>query len=154
MIKKALLLIFIMVLTGNVVASSPKSTVLIFLSFSMNDESIQGWMREASKINAPVIIRGLVDNSFKATVAKIASLKIKTGLQVDPILFKKFDINQVPAVVVVDTAKCLPMQSCQQVFDVIYGNVHLSYALKKIVEQNDDLSPIANDALKNLEQAR
>jgi conjugal transfer pilus assembly protein TrbC len=98
--------------------------IIIFVSFSMPKESIKGWITQAKKVGAAVYIRGLVNNSFKDT-AKIISGLVQDqsgGLLIDPTLFKKHSITQVPAVVVVN----------RESFDVIYGDVTLDYALEKI----------------------
>ena len=44
--------------------------VLIFISFSMPEESLKQWIAQAQRIHAPLIIRGLINNSFTETQAK------------------------------------------------------------------------------------
>jgi type-F conjugative transfer system pilin assembly protein TrbC len=119
-----------------------KSNIIIFASFSMPPRSVKGWMQEGSKAQTPVIIRGLINNSFKATIEKMAELAADNqgGVQLDPTLFQRYQITQVPAVVVTNNDD----------FDVIYGDVKLSYALQKIADQNDSVSPIAKNALEKL----
>ncbi|HZW61156.1 MAG TPA: type-F conjugative transfer system pilin assembly protein TrbC [Candidatus Babeliales bacterium] len=131
-----------------------ESNVLVFVSFSMPQTSIKGWMNEAEKIHAPVVIRGLVNNSFKATIQKMTELASDNhgGVQLDPTLFKTFNIKQVPAVVVTNNANCLPNQTCTNTYDVVYGDVHLDYALEKIARQNDELSSIAQTALATIRE--
>lgn len=133
--------------------SRHSSQVIVFISFSMPDASVKQWMRQAEKIHAPVVIRGLINNSFKTTIQKMAELTKDNhgGVQIDPTLFRRFQINQLPAVVVLDEGDCLPGQSCFANYDVIYGDVTLDYALKKITDQHDALSPIAMLASKLLE---
>ncbi len=133
---------------------TPKSNVLVFVSFSMPKESVKGWMREAEKIHAPVVIRGLVNNSFKATMQKMTELARDNhgGVQLDPTLFKLFNIKQVPAVVVTNYTPCLANRTCVNTYDVVYGDVHLDYALKKIADQNDEVSSIAQTALATLRE--
>ena len=108
------------------------SSVMVFVSFSMPKESLKAWMHEAQKIHAPIILRGLINNSFKDTQKAIFDL-IKEdhslgGMQIDPLSFKKFNISKVPAVVLTRDRE----------FDVIYGNVTFDYALKKLHEANHD----------------
>jgi conjugal transfer pilus assembly protein TrbC len=131
-----------------------ESNILVFVSFSMPQTSIKGWMNEAEKIHAPVVIRGLVNNSFKATIQKMTELASDNhgGVQLDPTLFKTFNIKQVPAVVVTNNVHCLPNQTCTNTYDVVYGDVHLDYALEKIARQNDELSSIAKTALATLRE--
>jgi type-F conjugative transfer system pilin assembly protein TrbC len=98
--------------------------ILVFISFSMPKESIRGWISQTRKANAAIYIRGLVNNSFKDTIISVKKLVEDQpgGLLIDPTLFKKYSITQVPAVVV----------TSENDFDVVYGDVTLDYALKKI----------------------
>lgn len=133
-----------------------QSHILIFVSFSMPEKSLKTWMRDANTIHAPVIIRGLINNSFKETTAAIYKL-VKDesgGMQIDPILFERFQIKKVPAVVVTQSVNCLANQSCLENYDVFYGDVGLEYALKRIAQQKDDLSPIAENALQGLKEVQ
>ena len=153
-----IMVISVFVIVQSVCLAAPsenQANVLIFVSFSMPKESLKGWMREAEKIHAPVVIRGLVNNSFKATIQKMTELAQDNhgGVQLDPTLFQRFQINQVPAVVVMSSSGCLPNQTCREEYDVIYGDVHLSYALKRIADQNDNVSKVANTALATLRES-
>lgn len=132
---------------------APSSSVIIFVSFSMPKESLRGWIKEAEKIKAPIVIRGLVNNSFAETTKTVMSIlpENRGGVQLDPTLFKRFHIDKVPAVVVIDPA-CLSKESCNA-YDVIYGNVPLSYALTKIIQQKNQLSPYAKVALQKLNES-
>jgi conjugal transfer pilus assembly protein TrbC len=133
--------------------NAPRSSVLVFASFSMPEESLRGFLKEAEKIKAPVIIRGLIHNSFSDTTQALLSLMPdkRGGLQVDPTLFQRFHIKTVPAVVVLDES-CLADAHCQT-FDVVYGNVTLSYALEEMAKQQDAISTHAQAALKKLKGA-
>ncbi len=128
--------------------SMQPAPIIIFVSFSMPQTSLKLMMHQAEIIHAPVIIRGLVNNSFKATIQKMAELTKDNhgGVQIDPTLFRRFQINKVPAVVVWNENECAPSQSCLENYDVIYGDVTLDFALKKIAAENDALSEIATRA--------
>ena len=80
----------------------PKTKLLVFVSFSMPTQSLKQWLSQTQKAGGTLIIRGLVNHTFKETVKRISEiLDNKTGgLQLDPTLFKKYGIHQVPAVVV------------------------------------------------------
>jgi type-F conjugative transfer system pilin assembly protein TrbC len=133
-------------------SSSFASNIIIFVSFSMPKESIKQWIKEGQEINAPVVIRGLINNSFKETINVLYQLNKEStgGVQLDPTLFKKYQIDKVPAVLVTDTEHCLSNQTCKKHDDVVYGDVTLFYALKKIAMQDDEVSSFANEALKKL----
>lgn len=133
--------------------AAPQSNILIFVSFSMPKESLRQWLLQADLIKAPVLIRGLVHHSFRETTKAVMEIVSREhgGVLLDPLLFRKFNIEKVPAVVVTDT-KCLKeeVQKKCETFDVIYGNVTLEYALKEIARQEDALSLYARSALKQL----
>jgi len=127
------------------VAKDDNDSVMVFVSFSMPDASIQQWLDAAHRYHASVLIRGLVNNSFRNTTAKVLSLvkdtegqKAKTGVSLDPVAFQKYNINRVPAVVVTHG----------DAFDVIYGEVSLRFALNKIADRDDSVSFVARHALQ------
>lgn len=130
--------------------------IIIFVSFSMPDESIKGWMREAKIIDAPVVVRGFINNSFKDTINKIGVLTRDNqgGVQIDPTLFQRFQVEKVPAVVVVKEPNCLPGMSCVLGYDIVYGDVTLFYALNKIADEDDSVSAIAKRSLARFNGAK
>ena len=133
-------------------ANDRDAHVLIFASFSMPKESLKALSNQANQVGAPVIIRGLVNNSFKETVKKLTEFNLlQTGIQIDPLLFKRFGIQKVPAVVVTNNIACPPNQTCLAQFDVLYGNIPLSYALKVIANKNDPVSHFAVEALQKMQ---
>lgn len=115
-----------------------KQSVMVFVSLSMPRQSLIAVLHDANKIKASVIMRGLVHNSFKETVQEIANLVKEAGsggIAFDPLAFKKFDIEAVPAVVVINPEHpCLTQQHCdrQRDYDVMSGNIPLSAALREI----------------------
>lgn len=150
---RSMVLLFFSTLVLSVqMAYAGTGKIYIFISFSMPKESIKEWMDESQKAGASLVIRGLVNNSFKETIQKMSEFTQgnKGGLQLDPNLFKRFHIEKVPAVVVADTEICPPTITCQEQYDVIYGNVTLAYALKKIVIRQDAVSSIAKSGLSRL----
>lgn len=153
MLSRILLFLLVGMVTPVFAEETPH--VLVFVSFSMPKESLKAWIHDANIIHAPVVIRGLVNHSFKDTIAAVNTLTKEgvSGVQIDPTLFEQFEIKQVPAVVVVSPPKCVPNLSCREDYDVQYGDAGLSYALKQIARQDDPLSPFAEDALYLLKKA-
>src|SRR6516162_4759749 len=151
---QSMLMLLVFSFSINALGNTQKSysPILIFVSFSMSDASLKAWMRQAEIIQAPVIIRGLINNSFKDTIKKMATLTRDNqgGVEIDPTLFRRFKIKYVPAVVVWKKVNGSSLQSLVDTYDVIYGNVMLSYALQKIADQHDDVSDIAQKALAML----
>lgn len=123
------------------VPPSPRPAVFVLVSFSMPKASLDGWLREAQALGAEVAVRGLVDGSFSKTLACVRALSQRTGagLAIDPVAFRDFGIKAVPAVVVaVPQPPCLPHRPCAPpIFSVVYGDVHLQYALTRLAQGGD-----------------
>jgi type-F conjugative transfer system pilin assembly protein TrbC len=98
-----------------------RNKYLIFVSFSMPKESLQSLYLDAEQHNAVLVIRGLKDGSFKKTTEELRSLKI--AVQIDPKLFKDYQVTKVPTFVAV-----LGNQ-----FNAITGNVAFGYAKSKLL---------------------
>jgi len=139
-------------------ATKKMSSILIFVSFSMPTQSLEAYLRDAKKIQASVVIRGLVDNSFQKTYRRIADL-VKTsggGVELNPIWFKRFDIQVAPAVVIVpEGSPCYKNDICKKGtdFDVMTGDITLSSALKMIRDRGHLTSEIVQAALGKLQGA-
>ena len=120
------------------------SEVLIFVSFSMPINSLKAWSTQAKKIHAPLVIRGLVNDSFLDTQKSVKKMigDQQGGIMIDPRLFKQYQITQVPAVVILhkNNNPCLRNQSCwgQENFDVVFGDIGLESALQMIVNRGDN----------------
>jgi len=146
--------------SGNINAESKHMpSILIFVSFSMPEQSLLAILRDAKKIHASVVIRGLIDNSFQKTFQRMAML-VKTsggdGVELNPVWFRRFSIKTVPAVVVVpEGSTCFENESCNsnKSFDVMTGDITVSAALKMIRDSGESGSEIAGEALTKLQDS-
>lgn len=108
---------------------------IVFVSFSMPEDDIRNLINEMHKVKGGVVIRGLIDDDFKKTTAKIAALKTKdnAGVLIDPTLFQLFDIKQVPTYVIPMQAiePCVEKnKSCKQPKHIkVTGAVSFKYVL-------------------------
>lgn len=132
-------------------------SILIFVSFSMPEQSLEAYLRDAKKIHASVVIRGLINNSFQETFQRMALL-IKSsggnGVELNPLWFRRFGIKDVPAVVIVPQGSaCYKNETCakDRDYDVMTGNITLSAALKMIRDKGELTSGIAQAALIKLQ---
>jgi conjugal transfer pilus assembly protein TrbC len=137
------------------VAEPDPSGLLVFVSFSMSEQSLKAWTRQAKKAGGTLVLRGLVENSLKKTLERVQQVLGSDNLYVlniDPVAFKTFAITAVPAVVVTEAQQGITPEQSSEVpnFDVIYGDVGLSYALKKIAEDGEQ-SALARAYLEKLE---
>ena len=134
-------------------SSTVSGNVLIFISFSMPMESLKAWSEQAQKIHAPLIIRGLLNDSFADTQKAVRQMTVNShgGVIIDPRLFQIDQITQVPAVVVRRKTPntCLPNQSCWQPEDdgIVMGDVGLESALKSIAQEDNRVADIAQKKL-------
>jgi len=131
---------------------------LIMISFSMPDDSIKGLFREAQRIGARVILRGMVDGSMQATASHLMALmgvdpqadeqEIKRqaaeatqpAIAIDPTLFRRFDVNRVPTFVVplAAPAPCSDQSCPTPPYLKVAGDVSLAYALRAIESRSTD----------------
>jgi type-F conjugative transfer system pilin assembly protein TrbC len=104
---------------------SPAKNTFIFVSFSMPLQSLKQWLSQAQPYGAMLVLRGLVHQSFRETATHVAEVLDgkKGGLQINPELFKKFQITQVPAVVQVHE---------DESYDIVYGDIGLPNAIEQL----------------------
>lgn len=132
--------------------------VFIFISSSMPQTSLIQWFNQAEKIHASLIIRGFVNNSLPQTKKWVEQLTAqnnkKGGVEIDPRMFDRYHIEEVPAVVVTNNASyCPPTMSCMPPgFDVVYGNVSLPSALRSIAERGTTNNLVAKQKLIQFEE--
>jgi conjugal transfer pilus assembly protein TrbC len=117
--------------------NTKKPLAILFISFSMPKKSIVAIIKDAKKIGASVVIRGLIHNSFKETFLLMAAIVKEAGgggVELNPPLFKKYNIKEVPSLVLLpDAQTCSQDKVCpENNFDVVYGDIPLLDGLKVI----------------------
>jgi len=113
--------------------------VYVAVSLSMPPEALRELARDAHRAGARVVIRGLVDGSFKATMLRVRQVfddRSAGGVAIDPQVFKAFDVTAVPTVIAArsrvepcGTLGCIP---AAPPFDKVSGNISLDAALKAL----------------------
>lgn len=127
---------------------------ILFVSFSMPESLLLGLADQAAQFNIPVVIKGLVNNDFKQTVATFSRLSHEAqkqqlnfkGVSVDPVWFTQFNITAVPALVV--SYRPSASVRANQPFDVVYGNTQLKKGLEIIAERGENASLVAKKILE------
>jgi conjugal transfer pilus assembly protein TrbC len=102
----------------------------VFVSFSMPKQLLIETLQESSQLNVSAVLNGLCQNSMPETAKRVMALTEAVPnmqLLIDPTLFERFSIHQVPAIVV-GKGHC---------FDVIYGNLTLREALTRIRDKGE-----------------
>lgn len=90
----------------------------VFVSYSMGDEALKSYYREAQQYGYTLVMRGLLADSFQQTQRKAQGLKIT--YDINPPLFDEYNVKQVPVIVSGDQK--------------ITGHVTLKYALSQFKE--------------------
>jgi conjugal transfer pilus assembly protein TrbC len=101
------------------------TTLSVFVSFSMPTKLLEETLLESARLKIPAYLNGLYHDSMPETAGKIMQLSQHIphlNLQIDPTAFERYDIKQVPALVVEHNKR----------FDVIYGNLTLEEGLARI----------------------
>lgn len=130
--------------------------LMIFVSSSMPASVLKQFSLDAKKAGGVLVMRGLINNSFKETVRFIKGINDKgTRAIIDPNAFRLFDVKQVPEiVVVVDNNNCQSGR-CDHtpLFDKMLGQVTLEYALDEISKRGEFTQKEAARFLNSLRSA-
>ncbi len=118
--------------------------VLIFTSLSVPATSWRQWARDAVQTGAPLVLRGVASEGLRRTAADIRARlgNHEAGIAIDPRLFRLFDIERVPAVVVVPGGvPTCESRGCSDDLppphDVIAGNIGLIAAMEAIASEGE-----------------
>ena len=139
-----------------------EAALFVMVSFSMPPQSIERLAAQANKAGATLVLRGMVDDSLTKTAAVVEGfLKRHPGaqFQIDPTVFKRFAVDQVPTFVLSSQTsesgacagkECNPSNS----FVSVSGDVTLDYALEYLAKQrNERFSQLAERRLKRVRGA-
>lgn len=130
-----------------------------FVSLGMPVELLRQTMKQASVLNIPVVVRGVLNNDFKETARVLNEViqpqqvdqpGIKAGISINPKLFREFGITKVPALVIVGKPSQCGSADCALDYDVVYGNIPLAQSLKIIAEKGDAGRAVAQNYLRKL----
>ena len=121
-------------------ANTPE--ILLFTSLSVPAASWRQWARDAARIGAPLVMRGVAEGSLRATVKRIGDRLggAEAGVAIDPHLFRLFGVTRVPAVIVVPGGvPACRSRGCSDdpapPHDRVTGNIGLAAALEAIAAE-------------------
>ena len=131
--------------------------ILLFTSLSVPAASWRQWARDAARIGAPLVMRGVSERGLRATVKRIGERLggAEAGVAIDPRLFRLFGIERVPAVVVVPGG-VPPCRSpgCSDdpapPHDRVTGNIGLAAAFETIAVEGSAARDVARRHLQRL----
>ena len=135
----------------------PSAEVLLFTSLAVPAASWRAAARDAARIGAPLVLRGVAGRSLPTTARQIRTRlgDAKVGVAIDPRLFHLFGIARVPAVVVVPggVPPCRSRGCADDApppFDRVSGNLSLAAALEAIAAEGSKGRAIAQRHLATL----
>ncbi|MEJ2404149.1 MAG: type-F conjugative transfer system pilin assembly protein TrbC [Candidatus Thiodiazotropha sp.] len=133
--------------------------LLIFISASVPRESLRKLAQQAACVNAPLILRGVVDGDLPATAKFMRDIlgdeEPRARAMIDPTLFDRFGVKQVPAVVLVPGGACVAgVRACPKGTPAhvhVAGDVTLDYALDHIARTHPESRTLTNSLHARLE---
>ncbi|MBP7046895.1 type-F conjugative transfer system pilin assembly protein TrbC [Thauera sp.] len=131
--------------------------LLIFISLSMPQPTLQRLIDQAARAQASIVLRGFANGSLRTTVAQVQRLigDRQVAVQIDPQAFDRYAVNRVPAFVLVrDGARpvacaggsCAPAEGYLRTS----GDVSLDYALEYMRRWAPGFGPAADTFLKRI----
>ncbi|MCY3703630.1 MAG: type-F conjugative transfer system pilin assembly protein TrbC [Rhodospirillales bacterium] len=118
--------------------------VLLFTSLAVPAASWRSAARDAGRIGAPLVLRGVAAGSLAGTARQVRARlgDANAGVAIDPRLFRLFGIARVPAVVVVPggVPPCRSRGCADDApppFDRVSGNLSLAAALEAVAAEGD-----------------
>lgn len=135
-----------------------ETRAILFASFSMPETSLRQMMREATAYGVTIVFRGFVNNSVFDTREKLEQVfgddDEAEAFAIDPTLFRRFDIQAVPALVVLgETLDVCETPLCADdiapVHDRLSGNIPLEAALSIIAAGRGDAEQTARALLEH-----
>ena len=131
--------------------------ILVFVSLSKPEATLQRLVDQAARAKASVVIRGLVNGSIRDTASQVQGLigQRQVAVQIDPQAFDRYAIDRVPCFVLVRdgtrpaacaTGLCVPSDG----FVRATGDVSLGYALEHMQRAAPRFAKDANGFLKRL----
>ncbi len=135
--------------------------ILVFTSLSVPAASWRQWARDAARIGAPLVLRGVAQSSLRATVGRIGDRLggHDAGVAIDPRLFRLFGVTRVPAVIVVPGG-VPPCRSrgcsgdAAPAHDVVTGNIGFAAALEAVATEGGAGREVARRHLELLRGER
>lgn len=121
--------------------------LLIFVSFSLPDAVLSALIDQAARTGAVLVMRGLHNNSIKQTLPRVRAAlgSRKVAWQIDPRLFRAFEVRAVPSFVLTAphalAASCT-RDACERParWASVAGNVSLRAALEQIAQGAPELA--------------
>lgn len=114
-----------------------RNGVFYLVSWSIPEPELKGYLREAYKLGATVVFRGLIEDNFHKTVDRTKALAVELNKEaphttIDPVIFRQFGVKTVPALVVANEQQAL----------IVEGAAPLAHLLTLMVRENGELKSL------------
>lgn len=130
--------------------------LIIFVSTTIPEKTLILLGEQARKVGARMVMRGLIHplstpKAFEKTVTALAPVA-KTGvnIQIDPAIFKQYNITAVPSFAIGTRSESCESDKCAINDDVLSGDVSLDYALEAWVKKGGKNGNLARQYLAKL----
>lgn len=142
---------------ANNATKSTGNDLVVFVSFSMPDEMLTSYSVQAKEAGATIVLRGMVDNSVTQTQLRAIPLnKPLASWDINPGLFRKFNIQRVPAIILADSKESQIIEDgCAKpsAYLQVEGDVSIRQALLLMRQRGDgSLAKVAAEKLEKLER--
>ncbi|MDH5651260.1 MAG: type-F conjugative transfer system pilin assembly protein TrbC [Gammaproteobacteria bacterium] len=138
-----------------------ESQLYIFVSFSMPELTLLRLLEQSQHLNAPLVLRGLVNNDMSQTRLKINQLlgadqqghtTISGGFTIDPTLYERFGVVVVPTFVLTEGSvrPCNQTDCPTPTFVRLAGDITMEYALESMGKSRPSIRPITDTLLTEL----
>jgi len=141
-------------------SSNTDSALKIFVTLAMPEASLKLLAAQAAKADATLVIRGLKNDSMRATLAAVQKIigERQVAWQIDPPAFTRFQIRSAPAFVLVapdavyatDNSACKNGCERPDAFISVAGDVSVGYALAFMARVRPAYANVAERYLKRL----
>jgi len=140
--------------SSGVVREDDQPVLIAFVSTSMPSGALERIGHELLKYGGIMVLRGIrgelgVKNALNETMRYLQpAAKSGATIQIDPNLFKSYQVHRVPAYVIAKTSGDCNVNSCTDNNEIIYGDVSVTYALEEMVRKGGVSADIAKTLLK------
>ena len=114
---------------------SPPPPLLVLVSFAIPDTELRTLAEDAARLKAPLVLRGLVNDSMEETAKRVAALSKQAGVSfaIDPTLFSRFGVDRVPTLILpLEPLRACTAESCPAPAHVrVTGLASLGYLLEQ-----------------------
>jgi len=138
------------------------SSLRIFVTLDMPTGSLRTLAEQAARSGAVLVLRGLKDQSMRATLAKVQALtgEHSVSWQIDPEAFKRFAVERAPTfVLMTGSGQTAAEPACTSEcptgtgFVAVAGDVTIDYALSAMVRQVPSAKAHAQPFLTRLKES-